>query len=185
MAALSSLGTVRLCRVLMGGLVACRRSVDDSGASAVEFALVLPLLLLVVFGIINFGVVFSQQLTLNNAVRSGARSGVVVGQLLDCPAIRSKVSGDLSGLAMDPAIASARVTLLTASGSVVTTPCSGAFLLLSDQTTGAGVYPCAGSAPGTSVVVDGQYPSSLPVSFPPFPTTLPLSAKAVYVCEFG
>ena len=179
------MSTVGLCRILTGGIVRSRRSADDLGASAVEFALVLPLLLLVVFGIVNFGVVFSQQLTLNNAVRSGARSGVVVGQLLDCPAIRAKVSGDLSGLGMDPSIASVRVTLLTASGGVVTTPCSGSYLLVTDQSTGSGVYPCAGSAPGTSVVVEGQYTSSIPVSFPPFPTTLQLSAKGVYVCEFS
>lgn len=150
-----------------------------------EFALVLPLLLLIVFGIVNFGVVFSQQLTLNNAVRAGARSGVVVGQLLDCPAIRSRVSGDLSGLGMNPSIASVRVTLLTASGSAVTTPCSGAYLVVTDQSTGSGVYPCAGTAPGTNVVVEGHYTSTIPVSFPPFPTTLALSAKAVYVCEFN
>jgi len=78
-----------------------------------------------------------------------------------------------------------RVTLLTAAGVVVTTPCSGSFLSVTDQSTGSGAYPCAGSAPGTSVVVEGQYTSSIPVSFPPFPTTLPLSAKAVYVCEFS
>ena len=44
---------------------------------AVEFALIVPVLLLIVFGIINFGVLFSQQLTLNNAVREGARKAVV------------------------------------------------------------------------------------------------------------
>jgi Flp pilus assembly protein TadG len=151
----------------------------------VEFALVLPLLLLVVFGIVNFGVVFSQQLTLNNAVRAGARSAVVVGQLLDCPAVRSRVSEDLNGLAMDPTTTSVRVTLLTPSGSVVTTPCTTSYLSVTDQSTGSGAYPCQGTAPGTSVVVEGHYTSSIPVSFPPFPTSLPLSAKAVYVCEFS
>ena len=166
-------------------LVERRRDRDDSGASAVEFALVLPLLLLVAFGIIDFGVVFSQQLTLNNAVRSGARSGVVVGQLLDCPAIRSRVAGDLSGLAMDPSLATVRITLLTPSGTVVTTPCGGSVLTVTDLTTGSGVLPCAGTTPGTSLVVEGHYTSSLPVSFPPFPTTLPLSAQGVYVCEFS
>src|SRR4051812_12811121 len=51
----------------------------DDGASAVEFALVLPILVLLVFGIISFGVIFAQQLALNNGVRQGARLAVVKG----------------------------------------------------------------------------------------------------------
>ena len=47
------------------------------GAQAVEFALVLPILLLLVLGIINFGYVFGQKLSLNQAVREGARMAVV------------------------------------------------------------------------------------------------------------
>lgn len=161
-----------------------RRRADDSGASAVEFALVVPLLLLIVFGIINFGVVFSQQLTLNNAVRAGARGGVVVAELLDCPTIRERVNSDLSGLGMDPDAVEVRITLLTDGGATVTTPCGGAFLASTDATTGQGVYPCAGSAIGTSLVVEGRYSSSIPVSIPPFPTSLDLNAKGVYLCEF-
>lgn len=53
------------------------RGDSDRGAVAVEFALVVPLLLLIVFGIVNFGIVFSQQLTLNNALREGARKAVI------------------------------------------------------------------------------------------------------------
>jgi Flp pilus assembly protein TadG len=157
---------------------------DDRGASAVEFALVVPLLLLIVFGIIDFGVVFSQQLTLNNAVRSGARAGVVVGQLLDCPAIRSKVSNDLSGIAMDKTQLTVKISLLTPGGSVTSTACGSSYQQTT-STTGSGTYPCQGTANGSSLIVEAQYPSAVPVSFPPFPTTIGLGAKAVYVCEFN
>ena len=44
------------------------------GASAVEFALVVIPLLMVIAGIVNFGFVFAQQLALDNAVRAGARA---------------------------------------------------------------------------------------------------------------
>lgn len=52
-----------------------RRAVDgDGGAAAVELALVLPVLLLVVFGIIDFGRALNAQITLTEAAREGARA---------------------------------------------------------------------------------------------------------------
>ncbi len=49
------------------------RVARDRGAAAVEFALVLPLLLLIVFGIIDFGRALNAQITLTQAAREGAR----------------------------------------------------------------------------------------------------------------
>jgi len=49
------------------------RDAPDRGAAAVEFALVLPLLLLIVFGIIDFGRALNAQITLTQAAREGAR----------------------------------------------------------------------------------------------------------------
>jgi hypothetical protein len=46
---------------------------NDKGASALEFALVVPLLLVLVFGMIEFGFVFQAQLALTHAAREGAR----------------------------------------------------------------------------------------------------------------
>ena len=45
----------------------------DRGAAADEFALLLPLLLLLVFGIIDFGRALNAQITLTQAAREGAR----------------------------------------------------------------------------------------------------------------
>jgi len=52
-----------------------RRSTDrrDRGAAAVEFALVLPVLLLVVCGIVDFGRAYNAQVALTQAAREGAR----------------------------------------------------------------------------------------------------------------
>jgi len=50
-----------------------RRRRRDSGAAAVEFALVLPILVLLVFGIIQFGHLFNQWQQLEHATREGAR----------------------------------------------------------------------------------------------------------------
>lgn len=45
----------------------------ERGAAAVEFALVLPILLAVVFGIVEFSWTFNQQISLTNAARESAR----------------------------------------------------------------------------------------------------------------
>lgn len=46
----------------------------ERGASAVEFALVVPLLLSLLLGVIEFGNWFNQQITLTSAAREGARA---------------------------------------------------------------------------------------------------------------
>jgi Flp pilus assembly protein TadG len=50
-----------------------RQDARDGGAAAVEFALVLPILLLLLFGIIDFGRLYFTQITLTDAAREGAR----------------------------------------------------------------------------------------------------------------
>lgn len=50
-----------------------RRAPRDRGAAAVEFALLLPLLMLLVFGIVDFGRALNAQITLTQAAREGAR----------------------------------------------------------------------------------------------------------------
>jgi Flp pilus assembly protein TadG len=49
----------------------------EKGASAVEFALVLPLLVIFVFGIIEFGLLLYNKQVITNASREGARAGIV------------------------------------------------------------------------------------------------------------
>jgi Flp pilus assembly protein TadG len=50
-----------------------RNAPRDRGAAAVEFALLLPMLLLLIFGIIDFGRALNAQITLTQAAREGAR----------------------------------------------------------------------------------------------------------------
>ena len=48
------------------------------GAVAVEFALILPVLLMLVFGIVEFGMMFRADLTVSQAARSGARTAAAL-----------------------------------------------------------------------------------------------------------
>jgi Flp pilus assembly protein TadG len=50
---------------------------DQQGQSMTEFALVLPILVFLLFGVIQFGITFNNYITLTDAVRAGARKGSV------------------------------------------------------------------------------------------------------------
>lgn len=50
----------------------------DRGAAAVEFALLLPVILLVIFGVIDFGRMLNAQISVNEAAREGARATALV-----------------------------------------------------------------------------------------------------------
>lgn len=52
---------------------------SEDGAELVEFALVLPMLLLIFGGIIDFGLVMQRQQIVTNAAREGARLAVLPG----------------------------------------------------------------------------------------------------------
>ena len=54
-----------------------RRSAGERGAAAVEFALVVPLLLAVMFGIVDYGLWFGDSLNVRQGVDEGARRAVV------------------------------------------------------------------------------------------------------------
>jgi len=73
----------------------CGRTAGERGAAAVEFALVLPLLLLIIFAIIDFGRAFSAQVTLTEAAREGVRLASL-GQ--SDPAVVSRTEGAAAGL---------------------------------------------------------------------------------------
>ena len=61
---------------IMASLTTARRS-NQRGQAVIELALTLPLLLLVVFGIIDFGFMFQRYESVTNAAREGARLGIL------------------------------------------------------------------------------------------------------------
>jgi Flp pilus assembly protein TadG len=56
---------------------------SERGQTMTEFALVLPLLVLLLFGVIQFGIAFNNYITLTDAVRAGARKGSVARHMTD------------------------------------------------------------------------------------------------------
>jgi Flp pilus assembly protein TadG len=62
----------RLCR-------RCTTGRSERGAELIEFAIVLPVLLLIVMGIVDFGFMFQRYVVLTNAAMEGARVAVLPG----------------------------------------------------------------------------------------------------------
>jgi len=53
---------------------------NEQGQTMTEFALVLPVLALILFAVIQFGIVFNNYITLTDATRAGARKAAVSRQ---------------------------------------------------------------------------------------------------------
>jgi Flp pilus assembly protein TadG len=120
-----------------------RRRVDTSredGAAAVEFGLIAPILFLLLFGIISFGILFAQQLSLGNSARQGARMAAVGER--SC----QQVMDEARTAAATINLPSAKVDVQVLRG----TSLSVATVLPTCNST---TYPCTGSLSGENVYV--------------------------------
>ena len=59
-------------------LIRSRRKNGEKGQALVEFTLLIPIFLLLLFAIVDFGMGFYSWITVTNAAREGARLGVVL-----------------------------------------------------------------------------------------------------------
>jgi len=59
-------------------LIRSRRKNGEKGQALVEFTLLVPIFLLLLFAIVDFGMGFYSWITVTNAAREGARLGVVL-----------------------------------------------------------------------------------------------------------
>jgi hypothetical protein len=55
------------------------RAQGDRGAALIEFALISPIFLIIVFAIFEFGLVYRDSLTISDAVNDAARTGAIAG----------------------------------------------------------------------------------------------------------
>lgn len=81
-----------------------RRQTAD-GSATVEFALVLPLFVMLLLGLVEFGLAIWHQEILTNASREGARAGIVAS--VEGPTyadITAVVQAYLSSAGLDPAV---------------------------------------------------------------------------------
>ena len=106
---------------------------SESGQAIVEFAMVLPILMALLLGILQFGIVFNNYITLTDATRAGARKAAVSRFLND--------NGASAKQAVQDSAAGLNLSVLTPTISVTASP---------DWNT-----------PGGQVTVSASYPYSL------------------------
>ena len=58
---------------------------EEKGVAVVEFAIILPLLLVLMFGIIEFSILLFNKAMITNASREGARAGIVFAETRPTP----------------------------------------------------------------------------------------------------
>jgi Flp pilus assembly protein TadG len=93
---------------------------NEGGQSVVEFAFVLPLLLMLVLGIVQFGLTYNNYITLTNATRVGARKAAVSRFVGDNgAAARAATIASATNLSLTPAQVTVSSTSWTTPGSDV------------------------------------------------------------------
>jgi len=159
----------------------------DEGAAAVEFALVVPLLLLLVFGIIDFGVLFGQNLALSNAARDAARFGVV--RQIDgspgrsCYQVLKRTRDAAVTIALNPNDVGVTVSR---NGTTICSVAAGTALPATANTSALQKLPCAGSVSGTDdqLRVEATYSGRMIIPVIPG-SSFSLSGNGYFKCEYS
>ena len=157
------------------------RSVDE-GAAAVEFALVVPLLLLLVFGIIQFGITFGQYLALNNAARQGGRVGVVLANT--CGTVMQQVyQGAFGTIGLNFPVTSTVAN--SATGPVCTASISSSGAVTSWSLGSATTVACPTGVNANAAALTVTASSTRNMAIPPFffVSNMQLTGNGVYQCE--
>lgn len=136
---------------------------NQHGAAAVEMALVLPILILLVFGIVQFAIAYNNKQGLHAAAREGARFGALPqhskSEIID------RVDDALDGV-IDPTDATVTVHLVRTNGTEVDAPSQ----------------PCDLQAAGTRVKVTVSVPHETVIPLMNF-TAGTLTGKGEFRCE--
>ena len=153
---------------MLSALRRSRLAREESGTSLVEFALVAPVLILLLVGMIEIGRFAYYAILAANAARAGVAYGAQnVQTALDTTGIKNAVIADGQSLANWSAANAITVKqLCSVNGGTPTSPC---------LTGSSG--PAAGTVYYVSVQVTGTFKSLL--SYPGLPSSLPVSGNAI------
>jgi Flp pilus assembly protein TadG len=109
----------------MASVTPTHRFGSERGAELIEFALIVPLLLFIIMGLIDFGFMFQRYEVVTNAAREGARLGVLPGYE-DVANVTDRIqsyldAGGVPTTGSNPAVSVTDVSVPVAGGPAV--PC--------------------------------------------------------------
>jgi len=140
---------------------------DRAGSPAVEFALIAPILLLTLFGIIQFGIALNNYIELTDAVRNGTRNFTISRATASTTPYTSTVTAITGGA---PSLTASSVTV---TASVNGTACS----------TDSGCTTALTNAAGETATVTATYPCNLTVMGANFAPGCTLTAQSSDLVE--
>lgn len=144
----------------------------EGGASLVEFALVVPLLTLFLFGIVQFGIAYDKQQSINSAAREGARLGALDATTMEEISVRAAEAYDASAApGNDPQV---EVFDDTTAAAIGTRTADGSYTIVGTSTHPSPVpsreddetlMPCGRATPSTYVRVRVSTPYDITIPF--------------------
>jgi Flp pilus assembly protein TadG len=159
------------------------RARRDDGAAAVEFALLVVPLVLILFGIISFGLYFAGSLGLSNASREAARYGVVQNRTCEqiVTTLRDSVDSTI-GIVYPIDFTVSRPGASSCSGSI--TQSNGTLTI--SYSAGQTLVVCKGSKSGQDeLTVTTSAAANVLVPLWLVDDNFPLDSKGTYRCEFS
>lgn len=137
---------------------------DERGASAVEMALVSPFLVVLVLGIVTFGIVFAQSMSVQNGAHAAARLGAAEDTATCAEMVAEAVALANEGVAMEDNPVGPGDVAVTVGGA----PCSDP--------------PCEGAGEDAAVKVVISYAAE--PFFPVVPGPLNIEKTGEFKCEY-
>ncbi len=149
-----------------------------------ELALVLPILIMLIFGIIQFGIVFAQKLALSNAAREAARAGTVAinaSAQMTCQEIADQIKNTVGTIGLntsDVQVSIIRTTDPTAASGF--TVCSGN---TGTSMSNPATTPCTDASSTAQLIVQLSTPATIAIPFA-VSTGVTLTGSGAYRCEY-
>ena len=138
---------------------------NRKGGAAVELAVVFPLLLLLIVGVVDYGRVFYTSVTVANAARAGAEYGATVPN-------KSQNATEMRQQALADGGEAGAITIATRTYC----RCGGA-------TAGCGSFCGSGAAPEVYVEVTATKVVTMLLRYPGLPNSITVSRKALFQAQ--
>ncbi len=151
-----------------------------------ELALVLPILIMLIFGIIQFGIVFAQKLALSNAAREAARAGTVAinaSAQMTCQEIADQIKNTVGTIALNTSDVQVWIILKpdpTVAAATYPPVCSGN---TGTSMSNPATTPCTDASSTAQLIVQLSTPATIAIPFA-VSTGVTLTGSGAYRCEY-